>query len=141
MKMADKLIIVESPAKSRTIEKYLKGEYHVEATMGHIVDLPKKEFGIDIENGFKPKYVIIDEKKKVVSNLKKKAKNYSEIYLAADPDREGEAICYHLKNLLHSKGKKIFRVFFAQSVTGNLGRFSVGRNRKPQTLYTLPFYI
>ena len=110
--MADKLIIVESPAKSRTIEKYLKGEYHVEATMGHIVDLPKKEFGIDIENGFKPKYVVIDEKKKVVSNLKKKAKNYSEIYLAADPDREGEAICYHLKNLLNSKDKKIYRVLF-----------------------------
>ncbi len=110
--MADKLIIVESPAKSRTIEKYLKGEYHVEATMGHIVDLPKKEFGIDIENGFKPKYVVIDEKKKVVSNLKKKAKNYSEIYLAADPDREGEAICYHLKNLLNSKNKKIYRVLF-----------------------------
>ncbi|BBB32206.1 DNA topoisomerase I [Thermotomaculum hydrothermale] len=110
--MADKLIIVESPAKSRTIEKYLKGKYHVEATMGHIVDLPKKEFGIDIENGFKPKYVVIDEKKKVVSNLKKKAKNYSEIYLAADPDREGEAICYHLKNLLSSKDKKIYRVLF-----------------------------
>ncbi len=110
--MANKLIIVESPAKSRTIEKYLKGEYHVEATMGHIVDLPKKEFGIEIENGFKPKYVVIDEKKKVVSNLKKKAKNYSEIYLAADPDREGEAICYHLKNLLESKDKKIYRVLF-----------------------------
>jgi len=110
--MADKLIIVESPAKSRTIEKYLKGEFHVEATMGHIVDLPKKDFGIDIDNNFKPTYVVIDEKKKVVSNLKKKAKNYSEIYLAADPDREGEAICYHLKNLLDDKKRKIYRVLF-----------------------------
>ncbi len=110
--MADKLIIVESPAKSRTIAKYLKNKYHVEATMGHIIDLPKKEFGIDIENNFKPTYEVIAEKKKIAANLKKTAKKYSEIYLAADPDREGEAICYHLKTLLDDKKRKIYRVLF-----------------------------
>ncbi len=120
--MADRLIIVESPAKSRTIEKYLKGKYHVEATMGHIVDLPKNEFGIDIENGFKPRYVVIEEKMKLVSGLKKKAKNYSEIYLAADPDREGEAICYHLKNLLYSKDKKIYRVLFNEITPSGIAK-------------------
>ena len=140
--MTDKLIIVESPAKSRTIEKYLKGKYHVEATMGHIIDLPKKEFGIDIEGGFTPKYVVIDEKKKVVSGLKKKAKNYSEIYLAADPDREGEAICYHLKTILNAKGKKIYRVLFNEiTLTGitkalespgdvNLNKFNAQQTRR-----------
>jgi DNA topoisomerase-1 len=110
--MGKKLLIVESPAKSRTINKYLGKDFEVTATMGHIVDLPKSRIGVDIDNNFQPEYEIIDEKKKIVSELKKKAAKADEIYLAADPDREGEAICYHLNSILKKKGRIIKRVLF-----------------------------
>ena len=110
--MAKKLLIVESPAKSRTISKYLGKEFQVEATMGHIIDLPKSKLGVDPEQDFEPQYVVIPEKQKVVTALKRKAASAEEIFLAADPDREGEAICWHLNNLLKKKGRTIHRVLF-----------------------------
>ncbi|MGI8883859.1 MAG: toprim domain-containing protein, partial [Pyrinomonadaceae bacterium] len=99
--MAKNLVIVESPAKAKTINKYLGSDYLVLASIGHIKDLPSKELGVDIENNFEPTYEVIPDKKKrnnkkVVSDLKKAAKEADTIYLAADPDREGEAICQHL---------------------------------------------
>ena len=110
--MAKKLLIVESPAKSRTISKYLGKDFQVEATMGHIIDLPKSKLGVDPDNDFEPQYVVIPEKQKVVTALKRKAASAEEIFLAADPDREGEAICWHLYNMLKKKGRVIHRVLF-----------------------------
>ncbi|MCL0066183.1 type I DNA topoisomerase, partial [Dehalococcoidia bacterium] len=94
--MAKKLVIVESPAKARTISRILKDEYVVRATMGHVRDLPQKELGVDTGNGFAPKYVVSKGKTKVVSEIKAAAKDASVLYLATDPDREGEAIAWHL---------------------------------------------
>ncbi len=116
--MANKLFIVESPAKSRTISRYLGKDFKVVATMGHIIDLPKSKLGVDIEEGFQPQYEVIPEKRNVVNDLKKQAAKADEIYLAADPDREGEAICWHLHQLLDKKGRKIFRVTFNE-ITGS----------------------
>jgi len=109
--MAKKLVIVESPAKSKTINKFLGKDYLVSSSMGHIVDLPKERMGVDIENNFKPEYVVIPQRKKYLTKLKKEAKGKTELYLAPDPDREGEAISWHLSNLL-GKGRKVFRVSF-----------------------------
>ena len=105
------VVIVESPAKSKTINKILGSHYVVLSSMGHIVDLPKNKMGIDVENGFKPDYVVIPERRKYMAKLKKEAKKAAAIYLAADPDREGEAISWHLKNQF-GKDKKIYRVTF-----------------------------
>ncbi len=105
--MAKGLVIVESPAKAKTIQKYLGRGYEVEASMGHIKDLPKKGLGVDIENDFETEYEIIPGKEKVVAKLKKLAKDADAIYLAPDPDREGEAIAYHLAvELGEGNGKK-----------------------------------
>lgn len=105
------LVIVESPAKCKTINKFLGSNFEVAASMGHVIDLPKSKMGIDIENNFEPKYIVTKDRKKTLSELKKKAKSKKEIYLACDPDREGEAISWHLKNEL-GKGKKVVRVVF-----------------------------
>ena len=99
--MAKSLVIVESPAKAKTINKYLGQDYTVLASIGHIKDLPMKELGVDVDNNFEPHYEVIPDtkkrnNKKIVSELKKAAKASDAIYLAADPDREGEAICAHL---------------------------------------------
>lgn len=94
------LLIVESPAKAKTIKKYLGSNFKVVASMGHIRDLPKSKLGIDIENDFKPQYISIRGKSSLISDLKKEAKSAKKIYLATDPDREGEAISWHLANLL-----------------------------------------
>jgi DNA topoisomerase-1 len=104
------LLIVESPAKARTINKYLGPGYKVLASMGHVRDLPKSKLGVDVENNFEPQYIVIPERGKVVGELKKAAEEASSIILAADPDREGEAICWHLKALLDGGKKQIFRV-------------------------------
>ena len=106
------LVIVESPAKSRTINKILGKEYKVLASMGHIVDLPASKMGIDFENNFKPEYTVMQGRKKYLANLKKEAKGAEAIYLAADPDREGEAICWHLKNQMDDGKTRIHRVSF-----------------------------
>jgi DNA topoisomerase-1 len=106
------LVVVESPTKVRTINKYLGNAYNVAATVGHIKDLPAKEMGIEIEDNFKPKYRTIPGKQKVITALKKAAGNCSEIYLAPDPDREGEAIAWHAVDVLKKKGRTFHRVLF-----------------------------
>src|SRR5256714_8519698 len=100
------LVIVESPAKAKTINKYLGKDYEVEASLGHIKDLPKSKLGVDIEGDFSTEYIIIPGKEKVVARLKKLAKTAIAIYLAPDPDREGEAIAAHLAEELRDGGKK-----------------------------------
>jgi len=106
------LVIVESPAKVKTIKKFLSKDYAVEASMGHIRDLPKSQLGIDLENDFEPKYITIRGKSEITNRLKKEAKNAEIIYLATDPDREGEAISWHLSKLLGLDEKKVRRVVF-----------------------------
>ncbi|MEF3255268.1 MAG: type I DNA topoisomerase, partial [Deferribacterales bacterium] len=108
--MAKNLVIVESPSKAKTIEKYLGKDFKVTASMGHIKDLPENELGIDIENDFKPHYKLLKSKKKIVDEIKKLAENAEKVYLAPDPDREGEAIAYHIAELI--KNKNIFRIQF-----------------------------
>src|SRR5207248_7197877 len=112
--MAKALVIVESPAKAKTINKYLGKQFVVKASLGHIKDLPKKDLAVDIEHGFEPRYEVIEGKKKLISELKQAAKGVESVYLAADPDREGEAICYHLQEELQSNknGAKVYRVMF-----------------------------
>jgi DNA topoisomerase-1 len=117
--MAKALVIVESPAKARTINKYLGKNFIVKASLGHIKDLPKRDLAVNVENGFRPEYVVIEGKKKLIQELKDAAKKVDSIYLAADPDREGEAICWHLQEELKPKkpaadgsDPKIYRVMF-----------------------------
>src|ERR1017187_9404212 len=113
--MPKALVIVESPAKAKTINKYLGKQYVVKASLGHIKDLPKKDLAVDVEHGFEPRYEIIEGKRKLLSELKQAAKGVESIYLAADPDREGEAICFHLQEELQGKkngGPQIYRVMF-----------------------------
>ena len=104
--MSKPLIIVESPAKTRTLKNFLGGEYDIEASIGHVRDLPKKELGVDVANRFKPTYVSIPERKKVLSHLRKIAREAEYVYLATDPDREGEAIAWHLVQALKLRGAK-----------------------------------
>jgi len=108
--MAKNLVIVESPAKAKTLGKYLGRNYQVKASVGHVVDLPKSKLGVDIEKGFVAEYQVIKGKSKIIDDLKKAAKDKERIYLASDPDREGEAIAWHIAEKLDKKGKKIHRV-------------------------------
>ena len=110
--MADKLIIVESPAKANTIKKFLGGNTKVVASMGHVRDLPKSTMGIDIEHDFEPKYINIRGKGELIKSLKKDGKKAKKIYIATDPDREGEAIAWHLATILDEDKEKITRVTF-----------------------------
>ena len=110
--MSKPLVIVESPTKVKTIKKYLGKDYNVVATVGHIRDLPVKELGINVEEGFEPKYRTIPGKQKVITSLKKAAKDTDVVYLAPDPDREGEAIAWHTAEVLKKKGRQFFRVLF-----------------------------
>lgn len=106
------LIIVESPTKARTISRFMKAKYDVKASMGHVRDLPKSKLGVDIENGFKPQYITIRGKGKVIKELKEAAKQASDVYLATDPDREGEAISWHLCHVLDIEPQQARRVTF-----------------------------
>ncbi len=108
--MAKNLVIVESPAKAKTIGKYLGRDYQVKASVGHIMDLPKSKLGVDIENGFSAEYHVIPGKSKVVDELRKAAKDKEHIYLASDPDREGEAIAWHIAEKIDKKGKTLHRL-------------------------------
>ncbi|KJR43245.1 DNA topoisomerase I [Candidatus Magnetoovum chiemensis] len=114
LKKNDSLVIVESPAKAKTINKILGKEFFVKASVGHIKDLPKKELGVDVDNGYKPKYTIIPGKEKVIDELKQAAQKASKIYLAPDPDREGEAIAWHISEIIGEDNDKIelYRVIF-----------------------------
>jgi DNA topoisomerase-1 len=106
------LVIVESPAKAKTVNHYLGGEYVVKASMGHVCDLPKKKLGVDVQADFKPTYEVIPDKKKLVADLKKTAKSSDRVILAADPDREGEAISWHLSQLIQEDNPNISRAIF-----------------------------
>src|ERR1043165_6480828 len=99
--MAKSLIIVESPAKTKTLKNFLGGDYQIEASMGHVRDLPKKNLGVDIEHDFAPPYEPINDRKDALMRLAAAAKNASVVYLASDPDREGEAIAWHLAEALN----------------------------------------
>lgn len=122
------LVIVESPAKAKTIEKYLGDDYKVVASMGHLRDLPKSTLGIDIENNFEPKYIPVKDHKDVIDTLKKLSKSAKTVYLATDPDREGEAISWHLKELLALPDDKARRVTFNE-ITKKVVTESVGNPR------------
>ncbi|RIN19658.1 type I DNA topoisomerase [Staphylococcus warneri] len=110
--MADNLVIVESPAKAKTIEKYLGKRYKVIASMGHVRDLPRSQMGVDTEDNYEPKYITIRGKGPVVKELKKHAKKAKKVFLASDPDREGEAIAWHLSKILELEDSKENRVVF-----------------------------
>src|SRR5690625_2798009 len=110
--MSDYLVIVESPAKAKTIERYLGKKYTVKASMGHVRDLPKSQMGVDAENNFEPKYITIRGKGDILKELRKSAKKAKKIYLAADPDREGEAIAWHLAHALKIDDTSDCRVVF-----------------------------
>ena len=116
--MADKLVIVESPAKANTIKKFLGGSTKVVASMGHIRDLPKSKLGIDVENDFEPQYINIRGKGDLIKSLKKEAKQAKKVYIATDPDREGEAIAWHLATILEEEKQKITRVTFNEITKG-----------------------
>ena len=120
--MADKLIIVESPAKANTIKKFLGGSTKVVASMGHIRDLPKSKLGVDIEHDFEPEYINIRGKGDLIKSLKKDAKQAKKVYLATDPDREGEAIAWHLATILKDETDKITRVTFNEITKGAVQR-------------------
>ncbi|MFQ5817043.1 MAG: type I DNA topoisomerase [Terriglobia bacterium] len=144
--MPRSLVIVESPAKARTIKRYLGRHFAVKASLGHIKDLPKKQLGVDIDNGFEPTYVIIAGKEKVVTELRTAAATAETVYLAADPDREGEAICAHLKEILtekeltieedatHRRGKK------KKTATGKATKAAMAKKKagKTSVLTTAP---
>ena len=114
--MSNNLVIVESPTKARTLAQFLGDKYQITASMGHIRDLPKSDFGVDVQHDFEPLYVVPRAKRKTVGQLEKQAREVSHLYLATDPDREGEAIAWHIVQLLNSKGQiknqKIDRVVF-----------------------------
>src|SRR5271165_1460337 len=119
--MAKNLVIVESPTKAKTIGKYLGKQYVVKASLGHVKDLPKKDLAVAVESNFEPRYEVIEGKKKLMAELKTATKSAENVYLAADPDREGEAICSHLQEELDTKkngGPKFFRVMFNE-ITAN----------------------
>ncbi len=117
MTMKDKLVIVESPAKARTLGKILGKGYNLKASLGHIRDLPKSQIGVDIENGFQPRYVIPTDKKKIVNELKAAVADSSTVYLATDPDREGEAISWHLAEVINGDKKVNYRRVVFHEIT------------------------
>ena len=127
--MADKLIIVESPAKANTIKKFLGGSTKVVASMGHIRDLPKSKMGIDIENDFEPQYINIRGKGDLIKSLKNDAKKAKKVYLATDPDREGEAIAWHLAHILEIPEDSVCRVTFNE-ITKETVQSSIKNPRK-----------
>ena len=127
-KEKNNLVIVESPAKAKTIGKYLGSNYRVTASMGHLRDLPKSKLGVDIDNGFTPDYQPVKARESTISELEKAAKNSANVYLATDPDREGEAISWHLKELLGLPDDKTFRVTFNE-ITQKVVRSSIENPR------------
>lgn len=130
--MAKYLVIVESPAKVKTIKKFLGKNYQVEASNGHVRDLPKSQMGIDIENNYEPKYITIRGKGDILSKLRKEAKKAEKVYLATDPDREGEAISWHLSKALKLDEKKMYRISFNE-ITKNAVKSSIKEAREIDT--------
>ncbi|MCF8351037.1 MAG: toprim domain-containing protein, partial [Bacteroidales bacterium] len=120
--MIKNLVIVESPAKARTIEKFLGKEYLVMSSMGHVVDLKKKDLGVDIEHDFEPQYEVSPDKKKIVADLRKSSKGAKTVWLATDEDREGEAISWHLANQLKISDEKTKRIVFHEITKSAIDR-------------------
>jgi len=110
--MTKGMIVVESPTKVKTLQKFLGDDYIIKASVGHVKDLPEGELGVDIEKDFHPQYVTIAGKKKVLGELKKASQKVKNIYLGPDPDREGEAIAWHIAEEIDGKDKNIYRVLF-----------------------------
>ena len=127
--MAKYLVIVESPAKVKTIKKFLGTNYEVLASNGHVRDLPKSQLGVDVEHDYEPKYITIRGKGDVLSTLRKEVKKADKIYLATDPDREGEAISWHLYEALKLKDKKVYRITFNE-ITKNAVKESLQHARE-----------
>ncbi len=127
--MAKYLVIVESPAKVKTIKKFLGANYQVAASNGHVRDLPKSQLGIDVEHDYEPKYITIRGKGDILANLRKEVKKAEKIYLATDPDREGEAISWHLLSALKLEGKKVYRITFNE-ITKNAVKESLKNARE-----------
>ena len=127
--MAKYLVIVESPAKVKTIKKFLGANYEVAASNGHVRDLPRSQLGIDVEHDFEPKYITIRGKGDILANLRKEVKKAEKIYLATDPDREGEAISWHLLHALKLEGKKVYRITFNE-ITKNAVKESLKNARE-----------
>ena len=127
--MANYLVIVESPAKVKTIKKFLGANYEVMASNGHVRDLPKSKLGIDVENDYEPKYITIRGKGDILAKLRKEVKKADKIYLATDPDREGEAISWHLVFALNLQGKKVYRITFNE-ITKNAVKDSLKNARE-----------
>jgi DNA topoisomerase-1 len=138
--MQKSLVIVESPAKAQTINRYLGPDYLVKASMGHVMDLPKSKLGVDVEHDFAPNYVVIPERRKTVTELQKIAKDSAVVILAADPDREGEAICWHLNELLGKSNPNIRRALLheitkkaVEEAFKNLGQMDQDKIKAQQT--------
>ena len=127
--MAKYLVIVESPAKVKTIKKFLGPNYEVAASNGHVRDLPKSQLGVDVEHDYEPKYITIRGKGDILANLRKEVKKAEKIYLATDPDREGEAISWHLWKALKLEGKKVYRITFNE-ITKNAVKESLKNARE-----------
>ena len=127
--MAKYLVIVESPAKVKTIKKFLGSQYEVAASNGHVRDLPKSTLGIDVEHDYEPKYITIRGKGDILANLRKEVKKAEKIYLATDPDREGEAISWHLYYALKLEDKKVYRITFNE-ITKNAVKESLKNARE-----------
>ncbi|MCK4689508.1 MAG: DNA topoisomerase I, partial [Candidatus Marinimicrobia bacterium] len=128
--MSKNLLIVESPSKARTIKKYLGRDFQILASVGHIRDLPVKEIGVDIQRNFKPKYVTIKGKTRIIQQLRTAAKNASSVYLATDPDREGEAIAWHIASVLKvSNEKELKRVLFNEITKSGL-KYGIAHPRR-----------
>ena len=128
--MANKLVIVESPAKAKTIGKFLGRGYKVEASQGHVRDLPKSQIGVDVEHGFEPKYITIRGRGEILNRIRKEARSATKIYLATDPDREGEAISWHLANVLGIDENSACRIEFHE-VTSKAVKAAV---KSPRTI-------
>ena len=126
-----KLVIVESPAKAKTIGKYLGDDYEVTASMGHIRDLPASQLGIDVEHGYTPQYISIKGKEKLIKELKSKAKHADGVILATDPDREGEAISWHLANILGLDPHAPNRVTFDEITKKGVKEWYNHKNKDP----------
>ena len=122
--MAKYLVIVESPAKVKTIKKFLGPNYEVMASQGHVRDLPKSQMGVDIEHDFEPKYITIRGKGEILAALRKEVKKADKVYLATDPDREGEAISWHLSKALKLEDKDIYRITFNE-ITKSAGNAAI----------------
>ncbi|NBV43321.1 toprim domain-containing protein, partial [bacterium] len=127
--MTKNLVIVESPAKAKTISKFLGGDYEIKASYGHVRDLPEYTLGIDLKQHFEPKYQVLKDKAKLIKDLKKISKTAEHVYIATDPDREGEAIAWHIKESMELPDEKVRRIVFHE-ITKTAIQSAIGHSRQ-----------